>query len=161
MEIYCTKIAILDGEIFIYYSPKGLKFLSFSVKLIDFRKNLILKPYPKLEEDIKHYFKGRKISFNHYKLDLSEVTYFQKKVLIATLNIPYGETRSYKWIANYIENPDAYRAVGQALHNNPLPIIIPCHRIIKENSQLGGFSSGLIWKKRLLNLEQKNVGINS
>lgn len=160
MKIYYTKITIQEEKIFIYYSRRGLKLLSFSTKLIDFRKNLTLKSYPKLEEDFKYYFKGKKINFKNYQLDLSEVTYFQKKVLTATLNIPYGETRSYKWVANYIGNPRAYRAVGQALHNNPLPIIIPCHRIIRENGQLGGFSRGLHWKKKLLNLEQKSVGIN-
>ncbi|MDI6786554.1 MAG: methylated-DNA--[protein]-cysteine S-methyltransferase [bacterium] len=141
-----------------------MKSLFFLKEISDFKKNdqnLIEKSYPKLEKDLKCYFKKKDINFKNYRLDLSETTYFQKKVLLATLNIPYGETKSYKWIANYIGNPNAYRAVGQALHRNPLPVIIPCHRIIKENGWMGGFSSGLLWKKRLLYLEQENAGINS
>jgi methylated-DNA-[protein]-cysteine S-methyltransferase len=67
--------------------------------------------------------------------------------------IPYGETRSYAWVAEQIGQPRAVRAVGQALGKNPLPIIIPCHRVITSNGKLGGFGGGLEMKKRLLSLE--------
>jgi methylated-DNA-[protein]-cysteine S-methyltransferase len=67
--------------------------------------------------------------------------------------IPYGKTRSYSWVAEQMGKPRAVRAVGQALGKNPLPIIIPCHRVIANNERLGGFSGGVEWKRYLLDLE--------
>lgn len=69
--------------------------------------------------------------------------------------IPYGETRSYKWVAEKLGNPRAVRAVGQALKKNPLPGIIPCHRVIRSDGSLGGFSQGLKKKRELLRGEGK------
>ncbi|MBU0899655.1 methylated-DNA--[protein]-cysteine S-methyltransferase [bacterium] len=164
MNTYYTTLNAHQRGIFILYSEEGLKFVKLSSKLEELTKkieNLTQRSDLRLEEDLKDYFKGKSIFFRDYKLDFSRISEFQKKVLMATLDIPYGETRSYKWVAIQIGKDKAYQAVGQALHNNPLPIIIPCHRVIKEDGKLGGFSGGLDWKKRLLTLEQKNVGINS
>jgi len=83
-------------------------------------------------------------------------TTFQQAVWRAAMAIPYGETRSYSWIAKRIKNPKAGRAVGQALGVNPIPIIIPCHRVIDATGGLGGFSGGLGMKKRLLALETES-----
>lgn len=85
-------------------------------------------------------------------LDFSEASAFQKKVWRATLAIPYGEVRTYGDIARQIGNPGAVRAVGGALGKNPFPIVVPCHRVICSNGQLGGFSSprGVELKKKLL-----------
>ena len=82
-----------------------------------------------------------------------EGTPFQKKVWKAIATIPYGETRSYKWIAQKIGHPKAVRAVGQACGANPFPFIIPCHRVVASNGKIGGFSLGLKLKRRLLKLE--------
>jgi len=71
----------------------------------------------------------------------------------ATRLIPYGETRSYLWVAVQIGKPGAARAVGQALGRNPLPVIVPCHRVIAADGGLGGFTGGLEMKRRLLELE--------
>jgi len=87
------------------------------------------------------------------RLDLSGATPFQRMVWEATRLIPYGETRSYAWVAGQVNKPGAARAVGQALGRNPLPIIIPCHRVIRGDGSLGGFSNGLEVKERLLHLE--------
>lgn len=84
-------------------------------------------------------------------------TDFQKKVWQELLKIPYGETRSYKDIAININNSKAYRAVGTAIKNNPIPIIIPCHRVIKSNKNLGGYAYGLEIKKILLKIEKNNL----
>ena len=85
-----------------------------------------------------------------------QLTNFQKKVLEATLTIPLGETRSYKWVAQKIGKPDAVRAVGQALKKNPFPVIVPCHRVIHEDGSLGGYAGHHTQKKeRLLKLEQR------
>ncbi len=80
-----------------------------------------------------------------------KLTPFQWEVLKATLEIPLGETRSYQWIAQRIGRPKAIRAVGQALRRNPYPLIIPCHRVIQESGQTGGYAGvRASRKKRLL-----------
>ena len=84
----------------------------------------------------------------------NKLTGFQWQVLAATTTIPLGETRSYKWVAQQIGKPHAVRAVGQALRRNPFPVIIPCHRVIKENGSLGGYVGGSGTKKaQLLKIE--------
>ncbi|UCH42940.1 MAG: MGMT family protein [Dehalococcoidales bacterium] len=112
--------------------------------------------YPCLFEDLtdrlQTYLSGGKTSFLD-KLDLSAATFFQRKVWEKTRLIPYGETRSYQRVAEQTGSPGAARAVGQALGRNPLPIIIPCHRVIASDGRLGGFSGGLEIKRRLLRLE--------
>lgn len=80
---------------------------------------------------------------------------FQKAVYRAVLKIPKGSLRSYKWVAAKIGKPRAYRAVGQALKKNPYTVIIPCHRVIKANGKIGGYSKGVSLKKRLLKKESK------
>ncbi|MFC1962081.1 methylated-DNA--[protein]-cysteine S-methyltransferase [Chloroflexota bacterium] len=102
------------------------------------------------------YFRGNRISFPD-KLDLSPATAFQRRVWQETKNIPYGETRTYGWIAAQIGQPGAARAVGQALGRNPLPIIIPCHRVLGAGGNLGSFTGGIRWKKYLLELESSYV----
>ena len=81
-------------------------------------------------------------------------TEFQKKVWKELQKIPYGETRSYKQIAENIGNSNACRAVGMANHNNPIAIIIPCHRVIGTNDKLVGYAGGIDIKQKLLNLEK-------
>ena len=93
----------------------------------------------------------------HYsKRKGSKCTSFQWKVLKATATIPIGETRTYKWVAEKIGHPKAVRAVGQALRHNPYPIVIPCHRVIRENGSLAGYAGGSSVKKaQLLELERE------
>ena len=98
------------------------------------------------------YFKGSLKYFN-WPLDISLGTHFQQMVWQSLRTIPYGETRSYQWLAHSVGNPKANRAVGNANRKNPLPIIIPCHRIIRKNNQLGGYSTGINIKAYLLHLE--------
>ena len=84
------------------------------------------------------------------------LTSFQWQVLQATLSIPLGQTRSYIWIARKIGRPKAARAVGQALRRNPYPLMIPCHRVIKEDGNLGGYAGKYGRRKsELLDLEKK------
>ena len=92
------------------------------------------------------------------RLDLSSATAFQRDVWEATLRIPFGETRSYSWVAAQIGKPQAARAVGQALGRNPLPVIIPCHRVIATDGSLAGFGSG-IWRKEWLLNHEKAIAI--
>ena len=101
---------------------------------------------------LRIYLGGKVASFPD-ELDLSTATPFQRQVWEKTRLIPYGETRSYSWVAEQIGKPGAARAVGQALARNPLPIIIPCHRVVASDGKLCGFAGGLGMKRRLLSLE--------
>ena len=106
-----------------------------------------------LADRLRRYLQGERVAFAD-KLDLAGTTCFQQSVWQTVRTIPYGETRSYGWVASQLGLPKAARAVGQALGKNPVPIVIPCHRVISSNGELGGFGGGLEIKKFLLNLEQ-------
>ena len=104
-----------------------------------------------MREQLDGYFAGRRQRFD---LPLAPSgTAFQRKVLAALQAIPYGETRSYKEVAAAIGKPRAVRAVGAANGRNPIPIIIPCHRVIGSDGSLTGFGGGLAAKRALLALE--------
>lgn len=83
-------------------------------------------------------------------------TGFQREVWEALRRIPYGETASYKEIAEAVGRPKAFRAVGMANHRNPIPVIIPCHRVIGSDGGLVGYGGGLDLKRRLLDLEKRS-----
>ena len=103
---------------------------------------------------LKAYFAGELHSFD--LLLRPPATPFQSKVLDALLNIPYGQLRSYSDIAVAVGNPKAVRAVGSANGNNPIAIIIPCHRVVGSDGRLTGFGGGLPTKQFLLDLESRN-----
>jgi len=105
-----------------------------------------------LPQRINKYLSGEPLIFNE-ALDIRDATPFQQRVWQAACNIHYGQTRSYHWLACQVGNPKAARAVGQALATNPLPIIVPCHRVITSQGKLGGFAGGLALKRHLLKLE--------
>ena len=108
----------------------------------------------KYEVDLlQAYFKGKQVDFD-FPLDLSSGTPFQILVWEKLREIPYGECRSYKWVAEQIGNPRAVRAVGMANNKNPLPPVIPCHRVIGSDGSLTGYASGLHVKKYLLEMEK-------
>jgi methylated-DNA-[protein]-cysteine S-methyltransferase len=106
-----------------------------------------------LTDRIRRYFGGEPVEFAD-KLDLSGTTCFQRNVWQAVRHIPRGETRSYGWVAKQLGLSGAARAVGQALGKNPIPIVVPCHRVISSDGKLGGFGGGVEIKKLLLQLEQ-------
>ena len=101
--------------------------------------------------ELKEYFDGQRKEFS-FSLDLRG-TKFQKRCWQALLNIPYGKTRSYAEIAGEVGSPRAFRAVGQANHQNPIAIVVPCHRVITSGGKLGGYGGGLDMKENLLRLE--------
>jgi methylated-DNA-[protein]-cysteine S-methyltransferase len=109
-----------------------------------------------IARQMEEYFKGERVGFV-VPLDLSAASPFERAVWEAARNIPYGEVRSYAWLASKVGKPQASRAVGQALGRNPLPIIIPCHRVLTSDGKLGGFSGGLDMKRFLLTLERNRV----
>lgn len=118
-----------------YFDPKAQYFLN------------------KAKDELLSYFDGKEIIFS-VPVDLEVYTQFQKSVWKAVCKMSYGYTCSYGYIAQCIGRPKASRAVGQALKRNPLPIIIPCHRVIGSDGSIGGFSGGSYWKEILLSLEK-------
>ncbi len=105
---------------------------------------------------LQKYFSGEKVGFS-LPLDLSAGTPWQQKIWRQLMKIPYGGTITYKDIDRALRLGRAYRAVGQACKRNPLPVIIPCHRVLGSNGNLGGYSSGLKWKKYFLALEKSGM----
>ena len=132
------------------------------IYLENFLKHLTCGKVQKFHSEFKdiirqfcYYFDGN-LQYFDYPMDLRLGTPFQQIVWKKLISIPYGETRSYKWLAISIKNPHSYRAVGNANGKNPLSIIIPCHRVVHENGELGGYTGGTNIKRFLLNLEQKS-----
>ena len=110
---------------------------------------------PRLREaqaQLTDYLAGTRRSFD-LSLDLSQGTSFQRKVWQTLRRVSYGQLRSYQWVAVRVGGRQYARAVGNAVGANPMPIVIPCHRIVAQDASLGGFSCGLPTKRKLLTLE--------
>jgi methylated-DNA-[protein]-cysteine S-methyltransferase len=122
-----------------------------------FDKNLLKS----LQNKIIAYFEGKPVSFNE-SLDLAELTSFTRKTLAACKKIPSGETVTYSQLAAMVGKPNAGRAVGNALAKNPIPLIIPCHRVIRSDGSLGQFSApgGTALKRKLIALESRCLSGN-
>jgi len=105
---------------------------------------------------LSQYFDGQRKRF-HLSLDLSGATKFQRRIYERLTDIPYGHVVSYGDIADEMGEPGAARAVGQAVGANPLPIVVPCHRVVRSDGRLGGYSGGLRRKVALLAVEGINV----
>ena len=153
INYFCYDTAI--GRIKIYEKDEKIIGLVFS----DYKKEdeieketeLIKKAYTQLEE----YLSGKRTEFN---IEIEMIgTEFQKKVWKELLNIPYGETRSYKDIAIAIGNEKACRAVGNANNKNPIAIIVPCHRVVGSDGSMTGYAGGLNIKEKLLKIEKCSV----
>ncbi|NTW33854.1 MAG: methylated-DNA--[protein]-cysteine S-methyltransferase [Bacteroidetes bacterium] len=146
---YLAPIGLLE----ITGSEKGVASISFTPKV----ESVIQNP-PCLRDCVKQldeYFNGKRKVFN-IEFDL-EGSDFQKKVWTEIYKIPFGKTKSYNDIAKKIGNTGAVRAVGHAAGKNPVPIVIPCHRVIGSDGKLVGFAGGLWRKKWLLDFENKDV----
>jgi methylated-DNA-[protein]-cysteine S-methyltransferase len=118
---------------------------------------------PNLQKQIKSYFAGTYVEFDKkISLHLDGLSQFSQDILKACLKIPYGKTVTYKKLAEMANHPKAARAVGNAMGNNLIPLIIPCHRVIKSNGSTGGFQKnrqgGQDLKKRMIEMERKIYG---
>lgn len=145
----------------------------FGISQIDFRMAVPrlskLKSYseqkPPLVKQLQHsmasYFKGGRVSFSSIPLDMSQASNFDRKVWNKTRKIPQGKLVTYEKLAELSGSRKAYRAVGNAMNKNPFPILIPCHRVIRKDGGLGGYSKGLRLKKMLLSLEKSLVDKSS
>jgi methylated-DNA-[protein]-cysteine S-methyltransferase len=112
-------------------------------------------PANRIWESLEGYFRGKVRTFE-FALDLEMGTDFERSIWERTRRIPYGETRSYIWVAEESGYRFACRAAGNALGKNPIPILVPCHRVIRSDGYLGGFGAGIRWKWTLLDLEKRN-----
>ncbi|MHB0869551.1 MAG: methylated-DNA--[protein]-cysteine S-methyltransferase [Chloroflexota bacterium] len=114
--------------------------------------------WPELQQKLLDYLAGGSVDFSDIPLDLPEKPPFWRQVWDVCARIPYGETRSYAELAEEVGSPRAFRAVGGAMAANPIPIIVPCHRVVGSNGSLTGFGGGLDQKRRLLEMESKATG---
>jgi methylated-DNA-[protein]-cysteine S-methyltransferase len=143
IETPCSKITLLYEDDFL---------ISLNFRDVEYNHPYI--PNIEIREQLRRYFSGENIKFD-FDFDFSSLTVFAAKVLKYILNIPYGETMAYSDVAKILNTSP--RAVGVAMRINPLPIFIPCHRVVGLNS-LGGYSAGLNIKKCLLSLENVDLG---
>jgi methylated-DNA-[protein]-cysteine S-methyltransferase len=145
-DIYKSPI----GTLFLTYSGKFLSGISFKKPPgISFKKGVIPDRFIK---EISMYFSGSNSKFSQ-KIKFLTGTEFERRIWSVLNEIPFGETRSYKWVAEKAGSASAVRAVGQALSKNPVPIVLPCHRVIESDGSIGGYSSGTDIKRRLLDME--------
>jgi O-6-methylguanine DNA methyltransferase len=147
------------GPLFLAASTKGLVRLEFEGRVQKLNPAILLQESePELEPyicELNEYFAGKRREFS-MPLDLRG-TAFQLACWRALLEIPYGETRSYRDIAEAIGHPHAYRAVGMSNNRNPVAIVVPCHRVIASSGSLCGYGGGLDLKRRLLDLEHASL----
>lgn len=153
------RLSSIDSFYDTFDSPVGALYLIFAGEAlcgIDFTKPVDLPRKSShsipLHKELKEYFNHGKDNFNQ-AISFTKGTEFDHSVWMALKEIPFGEMRTYKWLAGKIGRPNAFRAVGQSLGRNPIPIILPCHRIIESDGSIGGFSAGIDIKRRLLEIE--------
>jgi methylated-DNA-[protein]-cysteine S-methyltransferase len=167
VKLYYATFKSPIGEILATRTEQGLNFVSFPkstwerfISALEKDKDITLiednKKFSNLKNNLKAYFAGNRVQFKE-DFDLKGGTDFQKKVWKAMQKIPFGQTRSYGWLAKQVGGKNKARAVGGACGSNPLPILIPCHRVIREDGGLGGYGGGLNLKRKLLKIEGVNV----
>ncbi len=160
-QMYYSYVPTPIGKLLIAGTASVLKVIGFPTekqkRVLDpdwIDDNLPLAP---VIEQLMSYFNGDRQTFD-LQLSLNGTT-FQKRVWQELREIPYGKTTSYGEIARKIGRPKAFRAVGVANGQNPIPIVIPCHRVIAKSGDLTGFGGGLELKEKLLSLERKLVSL--
>ena len=153
MKLYQSTLKNDFGIITLTFSDEGLHTLNF----YENKENIVFELSKSNEylTQLKDYFNGNR---KHFDLALILVgTSFQRKVWEYIQHIPFGETQTYNEVAQGIGHPNAQRAVGNALHTNPIPIIVPCHRVVRTDGGLGGFGLGIDVKQKLLDFERKHL----
>lgn len=167
MRLYYATFRSPVGEILATRTDKGLNFIAFprsrwqrflaalrKDKNVDLRKDE--RKFSSMRKVLKSYFLGKRVSFRE-RLDLTGATAFQKRAWKAINKIPPGQTKSYGWLARQVGGKNKARAAGAACGANPVPIILPCHRVIREDGSLGGYGAGLSLKRKLLKIEGVDI----
>jgi methylated-DNA-[protein]-cysteine S-methyltransferase len=155
------------GPLWIAVGPKGVLAIHYGAEPSDGELARIVRIYgpgvlpdPRradpVARELDQYFAGKRKSFD-VDVDLSPLTPFQQRILGATARVPFGDVSTYAKVAAKAGSERASRAAGQALGSNPIPIVVPCHRILASDGSLGGYSGGLGAKRVLLQLERGSV----
>jgi methylated-DNA-[protein]-cysteine S-methyltransferase len=163
VDVAYTRYDAPVGELLLAATPRGLVKVGFDVEDPDVAlARLARELSPRIIErparldaarrELDQYFDGHRRDFD-LELDWSLAQGFCRRVLRATARIPFGDTATYGEIAAAAGSPRAHRAAGTALGANPLPIVVPCHRVLRSGGRLGGYGGGLEMKERLLELE--------
>ena len=158
-DVFCTDMGWMAALL----SDKGLKYTSLSSS----PQEALDKVRPRLEgavadrgklkgvkKALKAFLAAERASLDQIPLDLEDAPPFFRAAWEACCTIPLGETHSYAWLAAQADRPGAFRAAGQAMAKNPMPVVIPCHRVIGSHGGLHGYSGGLDLKAQLLKLEE-------
>lgn len=163
MEVNHLSLKTRIGDIWLGSTPRGLFRVNFgsvdAIALEGFfrdREGITFTKGGKIVEqagrELLHYLEGKQRRFT-VRIDLTAATPFSRRVWGVTRKIPYGQVRTYAWVAERLGDPNCARAVGGALGKNPIPVFIPCHRVVGSHGWLGGFSAGLSIKRWLLAME--------
>ena len=150
VEVARVVIVTPAGRVGIYATRSGVSRILLGERAkSDSGKNNLLS---RTKRELERYFEGEKVQFR-VPLDMREATPFRLKVWTKLMDVGYGTTVSYKGLAELCREPSSWRAIAGAVAANPLPIMVPCHRVISSDGSLGGFAGGLRWKRFLLKLE--------
>ena len=152
------------GPLWIAVGPRGVLAIHYGAEPSSLELGRIVRTYgpgvlpdarrsDPVARELDQYFSGKRRSFE-VAVDLSPLTDFQRRILSATAGVPFGEVSTYATMAAKAGSERASRAAGQALSANPIPIVVPCHRILASDGSLGGYAGGLEAKRRLLGLER-------
>jgi methylated-DNA-[protein]-cysteine S-methyltransferase len=141
----------------IAFDPEPERELDRLARLHGLRVLRSAKPIDPARRELDEYFEGRRRTFD-LDVDLRPVPDFQRLVLERLLHVPYGRTETYGGLAAQLGRPRAARAVGGALNRNPIPIVVPCHRVVGATGKLIGYAGGLERKRLLLELEGAGAG---
>jgi methylated-DNA-[protein]-cysteine S-methyltransferase len=155
------------GPLWVAIGPKGVTTIHYGSEPSEAELRRLVRVYgpgvvpdPKrsasLARELDQYFNGKRREFD-IDVDLSGLTPFQARVLAATAKIPFGAVSTYRSVARRAGNENASRAAGGALNHNPIPIVVPCHRVVGSNGSLVGYAGGLDVKRRLLAIEGADV----
>lgn len=152
------------GPLWIAVGPRGLSMISYGTEPNATDLGRLIRTYgpgilpdprrtSSVERELDQYFNGRRRAFE-VEVDWSGLTPFQRRVLRATARVPYGKLVTYKTVARQAGNEAASRAAGAAVGANPIPIVVPCHRVVASDGTLGGYAGGLDAKRLLLAIER-------
>lgn len=166
IDLFYDSVPSPLGPLWLVSAREGLSFLSRERTETDFLSDIHLrtgvvpeKRPRKLDRwrlRLERYFSGERIDFD-LPFHCIGGTDFQKKIWMTLRKIPYGEVRSYQWVADQLGLGKGARAVGNACGRNPLPIVVPCHRVVHQDGTIGGYTGGVEIKSRLLQIEGVQV----
>jgi methylated-DNA-[protein]-cysteine S-methyltransferase len=155
------------GPLWVAIGPRGVTTIHYGTEPSDWELRRLVRVYgpavvpdPRrasaLARELDQYFNGKRRAFD-VEVDLSGLTPFQRRILAATAKIPFGAVSTYGAVARTAGNEKASRAAGGALNSNPIPIVVPCHRVVGSTGALVGYAGGLDTKRRLLAIEGADI----